>query len=273
MKPSKQKALKLIREQLEAIPNLKGVRQDSPEFRKWWQMTRTIIGNLFGPDSSQLANFGEISYDVPVWSTATPESSFQRAYVRGLESHEGNLEALAMEISTFWEDDAASVVPVSAARPANVALTKDVFLVHGHDEEMKQSVARTLMMLGLNPIILHEQANKGKTIVEKFEANTGTASFAVVLLSPDDIGLPTDHILHTPATSRPRQNVVLELGYFVGKLGRARVLPLKRGENLELPSDLHGLAYTDYDPAGRWRLEMVKELKEAGYAVDANSLL
>lgn len=76
------------------------------------------------------------------------------------------------------------------------------------------------------------------------------------------------------ATSRPRarQNVVLELGYFVGRLGRDRVLALKRGD-VEVPSDFNGVVYTDYDAAGHWKFELVKELKAAGYNVDANALI
>ena len=151
------------------------------------------------------------------------------------------------------------------------ALTNDIFVVHGHDEEMKQAVARTLSKLGLNPIILHEQPNQGRTLIEKFEKNADV-QFAIVLLSPDDMaflktGSPKD------AQPRPRQNVVLELGYFVGSLGRERVFAVRRDGDLELPTDISGIVYTLYDAAGNWRFELVRELKAAGYTVDANALL
>lgn len=148
--------------------------------------------------------------------------------------------------------------------------TLGVFVVHGHDDEMKHHVARSLKDLGLNPIILHEKPNAGKTIIEKFESHA-EVSFAVVLLSPDDMAFPFDS---KPATAkpRPRQNVVLELGFFVGRLGRNRVCVLKR-ESLEFPSDFNGVVYSNYDEAGHWRMEMARELKEAGYTIDANKLL
>jgi predicted nucleotide-binding protein len=149
-------------------------------------------------------------------------------------------------------------------------LTTKVFVVHGHDDEMKQHVARTLSTLGLHPIILHEQPNGGRTIIEKFEVNADV-SFAVVLLSPDDMAFPAASNAKQ-AKPRARQNVVLELGYFVGRLGRNRVIALKRGD-LELPSDFSGVVYTPYDAAGHWRFELVRELKAVGYKVDANSLL
>jgi predicted nucleotide-binding protein/predicted RNA-binding Zn-ribbon protein involved in translation (DUF1610 family) len=156
-------------------------------------------------------------------------------------------------------------------RHKQASLTNDVFLVHGHDEEMKQAVARTLSKLDLNPIILHEQPNQGKTIIEKFEKNSDV-QFAIVLLSPDDMSF-TKTTSPKDARPRPRQNVVLELGYFVGKLSRERVFALKRDGNLELPTDISGVAYTLYDGAGHWRFELVRELKAVGYTVDANALL
>jgi predicted nucleotide-binding protein len=123
-----------------------------------------------------------------------------------------------------------------------------VFVVHGHDEEMKQAVARTLSQLGLQPIILHEQPNQGKTPIEKFE-RSADVQFAVILLSPADMGyMKTASSEH--ARARPRQNVILELGYFVGKLTRERAFALKRGGDLESPNDIAGLVYTPYDAAG-----------------------
>ena len=150
--------------------------------------------------------------------------------------------------------------------------TNDVFIVHGHDEEMKQAVARALSQIGLNPIILHEQPNGGQTVIEKFEKNADV-QFAVVLLSPDDKAYSVFDSLNS-AKLRARQNVVLELGYFVGRLSRARVFTtLKQSDELEIPSDISGIMYTQYDEKGHWRFELIRELKEVGYDVDANDLL
>ena len=150
-------------------------------------------------------------------------------------------------------------------------LTDRVFIVHGHDDVMKLSVARALTDLGLKPIILHEQPNSGKTIIEKFERDADVG-FAVVLLSPDDMAYVGTA---DPSSAKPRarQNVVVELGYFVGSLGRDRVMALKRGNDLEVPSDFNGVVYTQYDDAGNWKFELVRELKAAGYDVDANALI
>ena len=156
-------------------------------------------------------------------------------------------------------------------QPPTAPRTNEIFVVHGHDEEMKHHVARTLTDLGLDPIILSEQANKGMTLIEKLVHSSGVG-FAVVLISPDDLGYAAKKGPNS-AKHRPRQNVVLELGYFIGLLGRDFVCTLKRGDDLELPSDFLNVAYTAYDDANQWRLELVRELQAAGYSVDANSLI
>lgn len=145
---------------------------------------------------------------------------------------------------------------------------KSIFIVHGHDRATQQSLARTIEKLGLIPIILGEQANQGTTIIEKFEKHS-TAGFAVVLLTGDDEGKVKGH---NHLNARARQNVILELGFFMGKLGRDRVLPLYV-DGVELPSDMHGVVYTLLDEHGHWKYRFVKELKAAGYNVDANLLL
>jgi predicted nucleotide-binding protein len=121
--------------------------------------------------------------------------------------------------------------------------------VHGHDEAMREAVARFIEQLGFEVVILHEQANRGQTLIEKFESHGEAAGFAIVLLSADDEGCAVGGA----AAARARQNVVLKLGYFYGKLGRKRVCALKRGD-LELPSDFVGVVYEPFDDAGTWKL-------------------
>lgn len=158
-------------------------------------------------------------------------------------------------------------------------LSNDIFIVHGHNEEMKQAVARVVTKLGLNPIILHEQPNGGKTIIEKFECNAADISFAIILLSADDMagavrdikGVKDDN-LRDSLEMRARQNVVYEMGYFTGKLGRSNVFYLLQ-EGVAKPGDLDGIVYTSYDTAMAWRFELVKELKNAGYRVSADQVL
>lgn len=144
-----------------------------------------------------------------------------------------------------------------------------VFIVHGHEEESKQSLARFLEKLEIEVVILHEQPNRGRTIIEKFEDYT-EVSFAVVLLTPDDLGAREDEQDHLQP--RARQNVILELGFFIGKLGRERVCALYKGE-LEIPSDFSGVIWIRMDTEGAWQFKLARELRAAGFEIDLNKLV
>jgi predicted nucleotide-binding protein len=150
-----------------------------------------------------------------------------------------------------------------------VHLTKKVFVVHGHDNEAKESVARFIERLRLSPIILHEQPNSGRTVIEKFEVFSDVG-FAVVLLTPDDIG--TSAAEPKNLKPRARQNVILELGYFMGKLSRFRVCALYK-PGVEIPSDYQGVLYIELDPAGAWKQKLAQELVEANFSIDLDGLL
>jgi len=112
--------------------------------------------------------------------------------------------------------------------------------------------------------VLHEQPNAGLTILEKFENYAGEVSFAVVLLTGDDKGGVRSS---DGRNLRGRQNVIFELGFFFGKLGRTRVAVLLE-ENVEKPSDIDGLVYIALDQSGAWKYALAKELEAGGIPVD-----
>ena len=143
-----------------------------------------------------------------------------------------------------------------------------VFLVHGHDYGRKEEVARFLEKLNLETIILHEKPNAGRTIIEKF-SDYSNVQFAVVLLTADDEGKSLKE--SGPALPRARQNVILELGYFLGKLGRSNVCVLFES-GVEIPSDYSGVLFVEFDQLGKWRMELGRELKAAGIGIDTNKL-
>jgi predicted nucleotide-binding protein len=178
----------------------------------------------------------------------------------------GNLEELVEKVDLLKSE--LSELPVIEESTSSISDSNNVFIVHGHNIAIQQSVARVIEKLGLNPVILGEQPNQGKTVIEKFEKYSNVG-FAIIILTDDDEGKSKSEI---NMKNRARQNVILELGYFNGKLGRERVLPLY-SEGVELPSDIHGLLYTPLDKAGNWKFAIVQELKAAGYTVDANKLL
>jgi hypothetical protein len=168
---------------------------------------------------------------------------------------------------------ARSVVPflrdVPGIIPPKPTNTKKVFIVHGRNDALKNAVAHLISRLGLEPVILHEQANKGRTIIEKF-LDHSDVGFAVVLLTADDKGglagdSPDKYKL------RARQNVIMELGFFLGRLGRERVAAIF-DSGVEMPSDYSGVVFLPYDDAGTWQFSLAKEIRAAGTPVDLNKL-
>ncbi len=145
-----------------------------------------------------------------------------------------------------------------------------VFIVHGHDNAAREAVARFIEKLGFEAIILHERPNKGRTIITKFREEAVGVGFAVVLMTPDDMGGPAPFIA-TRLRSRARQNVVFELGFFIGELGPDRVAALVKGD-IERPSDFDGVVYISLDSAN-WQMELGRELKAAGYVIDWNKVM
>lgn len=162
--------------------------------------------------------------------------------------------------STVVEEESPQPIPI------NQTATNEVFIVHGHDELAKVSVARFLEKLNLKPIILHEQTSSGRTIIEKIEAYTNVR-FGVVLYTECDLGgKDKDNLRH-----RARQNVVFEHGYLIGKIGREKVCALVKG-SIETPGDISGVVYTAMDDQEAWHLKLAKELRAAGYNIDLNKL-
>lgn len=146
-----------------------------------------------------------------------------------------------------------------------------VFIVHGHDNEAKITVARTLEQLGLEAIILHEQPDEGKTIIEKLETFTSDAAYAIILYTECDIGRAKG-MAESDNKFRARQNVVFEHGLFIGALGRKNVCALVKG-NIEKPGDIDGIVYIPMDSAGAWKMQLCSNMKAAGLNIDLNKLI
>lgn len=144
-----------------------------------------------------------------------------------------------------------------------------IFIIHGRDDLIKSEVARFLSHLGLIPIILDEQTNNGRTLFEKLDNNLDVG-YAIAIYTPDDIGSLRNEQKQRP---RARQNVIFEHGLLVGRIGRKNVFHLIAENNeIETPSDIHGLVYQEYHHTGGWKIKLINELKECGYEIDANKL-
>jgi|SRR5882724_2005928 len=228
---------------------------------------RSTLAVIYGQDSAEYdrlqiaADLDATIYALSFDGRQTPPQEIQQGVDRGRRRA---VSALQGEVDALKEDIQYSVPEVvestltdsrSSAPPSN-----EIFIVHGRDDAAKIEVARLVERAGLEAVILHEQANGGRTIIQKFEDHGSAAGFAIVIMTPDDLGgLDKDSL-----QPRARQNVIGEMFWFAGRLGRERVCALKKGA-IEVPTDFAGVGYVDMDTSGAWKKDVLRELEHAGY--------
>lgn len=147
-----------------------------------------------------------------------------------------------------------------------------VFVVYGHNKDARTQLEAMLRRWDLEPLILDQLPSAGATIIEKLEEYTAQADFGIVLATPDDIGYSKDN--ETNKKYRVRQNVVLELGMLLASKGREKVaILLSQAEDMESPSDIHGLIYIPFkDNVEDAKLSLAKEMQKNGYSIDLSKL-
>ena len=267
--PTKSEAKGRISRALEEIPGLMDLHTGSPEFQKWVRNTQVAITYTFETNSANRQDFDQISYPPDMAGAGATSSLYNSLYRNGLNRAKALLEYMIEEIEEYWPDDSPRHAISEAPVIAEQQVSNRVFVVHGRDDGARDTVARFLDGLELEPVILQEQPSEGRTIIEKFEDHSDVG-FAVVLCTPDDVGaLASDPDNLRP---RPRQNVVLELGFFLGKLGRNKVCALLNGV-MDMPSDYGGVLYIPLDAAEGWKLTLARELRAAGMAIEMNRII
>jgi predicted nucleotide-binding protein len=245
---------------------LKGGSIAESDYNAWQTLSNEVVVKAFGRNTDKHYSYAAagpgavviVNQQSPAWY----ENRRRNRLTAKVEKLAAFVSVLELEIEVATPIQPANLIPLSSA-PHN----SDIFIVHGHDVHSRDEVSKFLEKLRLRPIILHEQPNKGRTIIEKFTDNTDVG-FAVVLLTADDRGgAQADSVKSQKA--RARQNVIFELGFFVGKLGRNRVCALYQ-QGVEIPSDYAGVVYIPLDEAGAWRLALARELRSAEYDIDMN---
>lgn len=232
----------------------------------WTDYSRDLLRSLFTTDQlmheyMQAAGLSVATY----FRVPTPAEQAKQAKEK-VSSRVAKLQSIIDRLGLYDNRELFSPTPVTRRVPADFTRA---FVVHGRDDAARESVARFLEKLGIEAIILFEKASSGRTIIEKLE-HYGKVSFAVVLLTPDDEGRLAGSA--DGLKPRARQNVLLELGFFVGKLGRENVCALCKPP-IDVPSDWDGVVWVQMDDHDGWKIKLAKELKAAGFAVDPNALL
>jgi len=262
---------KQIEKLTELLANSSDYEQAKAMIDQYAEYNKELLGRMFDNDAIASEYNAAIYHGYNIRHASTPwgqspESDAVKLQ-REVQGHIKKLESIIQRLELIPELPAASITEESN-RP-KIELGSDIFIVHGHDESAKEKVAGFIRALDLNPVILHEKPNKGRTIIEKFE-DYADVGFAVVVLTPDDVGAPTSD--RDNLQKRARQNVVFELGFFLGKLGRERVCALHKG-GVELFSDYDGVIFVPMDENDGWKLKLARELKAAGISIDLDKAI
>lgn len=248
---------------LERVPSVIAEGKDGPGLTIWRQNVEGVLSSYYGTDSLQFDQFKKVRYYPTAFNLNSPDSYFEQYRVKGLKTAEAFIHSRIEEIREE-EGQGQVLQDLSPHNLGRSETSRRVFVVHGHDHGTKETIARFLERLDLEPIILHEQPDRGRTIIEKFEDQSDVAC-AIVILTPDDVGSSKEA---QSSEERARQNVVFELGFFIGRLGRSRTFALLK-QGVTKPSDFDGVLYIPIDD-GAWKLKLVQELKAANIQVDAN---
>lgn len=237
-------------------------------FRTWDERNRRLLDQSFEPVAWHASSpKSEYSVLKEIEIKLIDELTADKAPLLGSVADEKarNLQSL-LDSLAIYEISSANAAPAEGHKESEGALT--MFLVHGRDTAAREVVRRFLeRVTGSIVVVLADQPGKGQTIIEKLETHLGRAAFVVVLMTVDDEGRLRGE---SDLRLRARQNVVFELGYAIGKLGRDRVCVLYE-DGVELPSDYYGVQFIPF--AGGWHLPLVAELKAAGINADANLAL
>lgn len=232
-------------------------------FESWKEETEVVLRTVMGEGSPILTKFTKVKYTPRVMYAGMDTSGYQPAGIMKVVSI---LEAAKRELELAAEIETVVAQPTSAG---NDPTGQRVFIVHGHDDARKHELARLLLAVtGDEPVILHEEANRGRVLLEKFEQSAASTGYAVVLLTADDLGRAKSQAEDNP---RGRQNVVFEMGFFFGAFGRERVAVLYE-EGVEVIGDVSGLVYIPLDGSGGWKTKLATELDAAGIPTNWQAL-
>lgn len=233
------------------------------EFDSWQNKTEVVLRSIFGEVSLTYKKFLAVRYAPGLWTEGT---DFRPYRVSGVREAITILDSAKLELEIAQETAPVQTESHIDAPPELEAPTR-VFIVHGQDEGKKYELEAYLQkLLSEAPVILHQEPNGGKVLIEKLESSASSVGYAIVLLTADDLGRAKQFDSEEDRF-RARQNVVFEMGFFFGLIGRSRVAVLYE-ESVERPSDIAGLVYIALDAAGGWKGKLASEIDHVGIAVD-----
>lgn len=263
-----QKGLELKKAQISSRETLDAAKND---YQKWDSFNAELLRRIFSTE--ELAKEYSRWHGVAIMAMREPSLGEKIADLyKDVDQKIHRIDSIIERLELIPLSNIAAPVADLAAdeKRRSPAKTKKVFVVHGHDEIAKTNLEVFLLEIGLEPVVLHRQADEGLTVIEKFEKHSDVG-YAFILLTPDEIAyIKAEESKQDDAREkekRARPNVIFEFGYFVGKLGRSRVCCLYTGD-VSLPSDVSGMIYKKFvNGIEEVAYSIIKDLKASGYAI------
>lgn len=261
-----ERKIELVNQLKEELNGLR-YKSDISERETFMRKAESTLRMVLGEGSYHTNDLKKVVFSPMVLMTDRDNTDvYTRSFNRGKGRVESILDGILHELHLQEE--------INVSRPGNADSKEEgnpksnkVFIVHGHDDGLKNEVARLVEGLGFEAVILHEKASGGGTIIEKIERYSDVG-FAIVLYTPCDEGKVKSVGTYR---DRARQNVVFEHGYFISKLGRSNVVALHKGDDIELPNDISGVIYVKYEKVN-WKFEIAREMDDCGYEINYRKL-
>lgn len=256
---------------LRAFDPTKVTRRGDPKTKSAENAIDDFLTKTFGVGTVEYNRYASAT-NLDTSSLYVGRSTPLHKVIEGLQYGKGRAIEILEGIKGSFLEEIELAAPTTAEQVAQDAqpdlASREIFVVHGSDHGTRSTVARFLEKLDLKAIILDEEANKGRTIYQKFRDHS-TVAYAVVLFTPDDEGRRADN--SELLKLRPRQNVVYELGFFSAKLGDKNVCVL-HSDGVDILSDLSGVLYIALDREEAWQFKLAKEMKAVGIEIDLNKV-
>ena len=239
-------------------------KEFSEKYKRWHDRNKEVYRSSFSVPNSIYFHEYEMQqgYHLVYDDTIKIYKEDIARYINQMQADIERVDLMRCEVRDEKE------VSTIAMTKIEVAKKKRVFVVHGHDTNVRNEVELFVRSIGYNPIILCKRADKGDTIIEKIEREAKDVCYAIVIYTSCDLGKDKNDEDLKP---RARQNVVFEHGFMCAHLGRTHVCALLE-DGVEQPGDLKGVIYKPLDAAGAWKYLIADEMKAVGLAVDKNNI-
>jgi len=254
------------------------------EFKKWSNLNEELLSEIFN-NKEILTNYSKLPSGFGLFPAETEALAVQE-WMDHIQYRVVFLEALIDQLGYLSEKTAPSREkpeeksgpkpgPGSGAKPEARAEVKpsapgeEVLVVHGRDEHLLAVTVGFLEKLRLKPVLLSGNSDQEMTALERLGTGNNPFKFAIVLLTPDDVGF--DLMKPKELKTRSRQDVVFLLGFLVGKLGPNKVFAIHK-KDVQLPGKCPGVVFELYDEKAAWLSKAAQKMRASGVALDLNLL-